>query len=366
MKKNVLLILTVLILATLACNLVSSPGGDAEAPPDSAESGDPETSPSDPVPEAPVVDQGAGAGPESIDLSSPDLNGKDRYPAYRENTELNYDGVDPSGNPKTTSMIIKIENQTSPKSRYVSMTGSDASEGSIEMVTFEDQTMSVYPGVGCTIFPASAMEGQEPDEEFLDFNGTFTGQANRMETGITIEGVVTDRYELKSENITESESDNYPESFEGSVYIARDGGYIVRIEMEGTDQGEESFGFDPNAETQVRVSYTFIPVDDGSLVITPPAGCADQLAGANDYPVIDGASDPISMGSSLFYTVNTSLEEVLNFYRTEMVADGWTLTKDVGGGSISFATLEFTKDGETVEVGAIQNGDEVAVTVEKK
>ena len=86
----------------------------------------------------------------------------------------------------------------------------------------------------------------------------------------------------------------------------------------------------------------------------------------NEYPLIDGASGLASTEGVVFYTVEASLDEVLNFYRTKMGEDGWTLTSDVGGGTVSFATLEFSKDGESVEVGAITTGDGVSVTITKK
>lgn len=354
MKTQILLALTALVLITLACSLLSSPGGEPVSPEDSGD-----TPSSVHVTEAPSESQDAGAGPETIDLSDPALYPKDTYPTFKMDTSLKYDGVDITGSSKTFNMNFKVESQEEPKAQYIWISSNSAEEG-MEFVTMGDQSMSVFPGVGCTVFPTSSMEDDSPEEMVPDVSGSFKGQAQRVETDIDIEGILTDRYALTSENMT----DNTVVT-DGSMYVARDGGYIVRIEFVGTSKTGE-MDFDPDAETQMSMSYTFIPVEDGSLVITPPDACAEQLAGGSKYPVMDGASDLISMGDTVFYTVNASLEEVQNFYRTKMVEDGWTLVDDVGGGSISFATLEFSKDGEAVEVSAITTGEGVSVTITKK
>ena len=360
MKKQILLAMTTLTLVTLACSLVSGLGSG-----DSGDAGDSESTPSSaPATEAPVVSGDSGAGPETIDLSNPALYANDAYSTYKMNMAIKYDGVDTSGSQKSFDLVFDVESQLDPKAQRISMTGEDAME-SIEFVVLGDQAMSVFPGIGCSVFPVSTMQDQSPEESIPDVNGLLTGQAKRVESGVNIEGVVTDRYELTSENMADPDNSESPKINDGSVYVAQDGGYIVRIEMNGTVNTEEN-GFDPNTEAQVSLNYTFIPVEDGSLNIVPPAECADQLAGSSDYPVMDGASGLVSMEETVFYTVETSLDEVLDFYRTTMPEDGWEMTKDVGGSNISFATLEFTKNGESVEVNAITTGDSVSVTVTKK
>ena len=169
-----------------------------------------------------------------------------------------------------------IQNQASPPAQHIAMIGSDASEGSIEMTIIDDQMMSVFPGVGCSIIPASSLDGQSPQDDFFDIDEVFTGKAKRVETDISIEGIPTDRYELNPENIAEG-GEAFPEDFTGSIYVAQDGGYIVRVEMSGTGVGDEAFGMDPSAEATLDLTYTFTPVEAGSLSIAAPAECADQV-----------------------------------------------------------------------------------------
>ena len=358
MKKQVLLALTILVGATLACSLVSSLGGDAGEP------ADPESPASERVTEAPDEPQDAGTGLETIDLSDPALYPTSVYPTYMVDMALKYEGIDMTGAPKTFDLNIQIENQSEPKAQRFSMGGADPSE-SMQFVVIGDQAMSVFPGVGCTVFPASSMQGPDPTESAPDIDEMMTGQAQLVESGVEIDGILTDRYELTSENMADAGDSEVPNIQDGSVYVARDGGYIVRVEMTGTVNTAEN-GFDPNTEAQVTLTYTFIPVENGALVVSPPTECADQLSGTSEYPVIDGASELISFENSFFYTYTGSLEDVTDFYRTKMVEDGWTLTNESGGANISFATLSFSRDYESIDVKAIQNGDEVSVTIEKK
>ena len=364
MKKQVLLSLAALALVTLACSLMSGLGGDTGAPevPGDSDSAPPESS----VTEAPAVSEDAGAGLETIDLSDPALHTtKDDYPAFKMTMNFKYEGVDTAGNPKTFDQDFTFEAQKEPKAQHISMAG-DTPDESMEFVTIGDQSMSVFPGVGCTVFPTDSMEGPGA-EEFLaipDFSKSFKGQAQRAETGVDIEGTLTDRYTITAENMNDSE-DEFTNITNGNVYVSQDGGYIVRVELTGTVK-TATLDFDPNTDVQLDLNYTLIPVTDGSINIVPPSECAEQLSGDSKYPVMDGAEGLIVMGDTVFYTVNASLGDVAEFYKTEMPADGWTLANEMGAENISFFTLEFTKDSEAVDVDAITTGEGVAVTITKK
>jgi len=359
MKKQVLLALATLALVTLSCSLVSGMGGDTG---DSEEPGSTPQVATDTV--APAIPQNTEAGPETINLSHPALYANDAYATYKMNMEIKYDGMDTGGNPKSFILVASIENQEQPKAQHVSISGEDAKD-KIEFVIIGDQVLSVFPGMGCTVLPASSMEGPGPEESVPNIDGLLTGQAKRVETGVSIDGIITDRYKLTSENMTDPENSETPKVTDGSVYVAQDGGYIVRIEMNGKVNIAEN-DFDPNTETQVSLNYTFVPVEDGTMNITPPAECEEQLSGGSQYPVMEGAEGLVSMQDVVFYSVDATLEDVLNFYRIEMVDQGWTLSNDGSSSTLSFATLEFTRDGETVEVNAITSIDSVSVTVTKK
>ena len=360
MKKQVIFTVIFLLTTTLACSLVSSLGGDAG---DSSDAQEPSSAPGAES-DSSSEHQESGIGPEMLDLSAKSLYLSGKYPAYKMSMNMQYEGVDTAGSPKVFNLDFYVENQEDPKAQRIVIGEGEQAEG-IEMVVLGDQVMSVFPGFGCSVFPASSMEGENPEENIPDLSELLTGQAKLAETGVDVDGVMTDRYELTSENMTDSGVAGVPKVSEGYLFVARDGGHIVRLEMSGIANTEEN-GFDPNTETQVFLQYTFIPVENGSLVISPPADCADQVSGISEYPVMDGASEISAIQGMVFYTVDNTMQEVLNFYKGEMEEQGYELTQENGGSDISLATLEFTKDGTTVQVTAIQNGDTVSVTVNEK
>ena len=95
----------------------------------------------------------------------------------------------------------------------------------------------------------------------------ITGQAPRVESGIEVNGYVTDKYELSSENFV-----GKAKGVSTFVYVAREGGFITLFEMKS--QGNETrYGFDPNQFTDFSLTYSYTLVEDGSLDIVIPAEC---------------------------------------------------------------------------------------------
>ena len=308
---------------------------------------------------------GSEAGPETIDLSDPVLYSREAYPSYMLKMEIESVGVDTTGTPQTFNLSYNIENQAEPKAQHVIMAGQGAT-GTVEIVIVGGQVMSVNPGGGdCSIFPASAMGGQSPEETIPKIETLLTGQAKRAKTGVKVEGITTDQYKITSANMTNPSSSATPRVTDGNVYVAREGGYVARVEIKGTVNTGQN-GFDPTIESEISLNYTFVPVEDGSLEIAPPAECEQQLAGGGTFPLMDGATDLVSTTDVVYYNVEASLDEVSNFYRTRMVEDGWAITNDNSGESASAATMEFSQGDRIVVVDAIVQGGKVIVTLQGK
>lgn len=307
---------------------------------------------------------GGNAGPASIDLSDPAMYVHDAYPDYRLNMEIKSEGVDMTGAQKTFILSYDIENQTDPKAQHITMAGEGAS-GTVELVILDDQVMSVNPDGSCSIFPVSAMEGQNPEDTIPKIDTLLTGNAKRVKTGVKVEGITTDQYEITTANMTNPGSSATPNITDGSVYVARDGGYIARVELTGKLNSGQN-GFNPNVESQITLNYTFVPVKGGTLEIAAPAECEDQLAGGGAYPLMDGAAGLVSTPNMLYYTVDAPLDEALNFYRTRMAEDGWTIKSDTGGNSDAFANIEFVKGNEGVAVNFMAQGERLTITLQPK
>lgn len=199
-----------------------------------------------------------------------------------------------------------------------------------------------------------------------------------MESGIEVNGFVSDKYELKSENMLADD-----ELVSASVYVARDSGFITLFELQGRTKTDFQ-GLDPNKLAVVSSSYNFIPVEDGSLEIVKPAACEDPAgtAGASsnqagllgEFPVMDGAAGSLIGSESLFFQIKKPAAEVADFYRAEMPKHGWTLTEDtiverVVKGNVStgpIVTLVFTKEGKNFLVKVDGGGPLTGVTIKEK
>jgi hypothetical protein len=307
---------------------------------------------------------GGQPGPETIDLSNPAIYTRSAYPDFKLNMEIKSIGVDPAGTMKTFVLFYDIANQSEPLAQHIMMAGQGAS-GTVEIVILDDQVLTVNPGSGCSVFPVSAMEGQRPEDTIPKISTLLAGEVKRLKTGVRVEGIVTDQYEITSANMTNPGSSATPRITEGSVYIARDGGYVARVELDGLVNSGQN-GFDPNVESQMTLSYTFIPVASGSLEISAPAECQEQLTGGGPYPLMDDATDLVFTQDAMYYKVNVPIEEALTFYRARMIEKGWSLTNDTGNEAVSLATLEFNKGSETVLVNVASEAEGVSVTVNKK
>ncbi|MBK8782856.1 MAG: hypothetical protein IPO22_13865 [Anaerolineales bacterium] len=269
MKKqnSIYFALVIILMASLACNI----GGTAPA----TESGQEEPTTVDGqtnpvatlVPTEDAANTDGPVGSETIDLADPALYITSSAPAYTFDTAIQFNGVDVTGAVKEVSLSMTEETQTLPQKSQSFLVIVTGGEGSAETVVIGDQGYSVFQET-CFPFPASSTEGLDLSEGMPNLQDEITGQAQRVESGLDVNGFVTDKYELTSENMV---SDN--ELISSFVYVARDGGFITRFEAQGRSKTEYQ-GLDPNQFTNVSTVYNYIPVEDGSLDITIPAVCA--------------------------------------------------------------------------------------------
>lgn len=257
-KQNSIYFALAMILAvSLACGV----GGTRPA----AEEG--QTSPAAttaPV-EAAAID--GPPGPETIDLTNPALYITSSAPAYKFDTNTTFTGVDATGSAKEVSLLMTEETQSLPQKSQHFIVEVIGGEGSAETVILGDQGYSVFLA-SCYPFSALSSEGQGASEGMPKLEELITGQAQRVESGIEVNGFVTDKYELTSENMI-SDGDELISAF---VYVTRDGGFITRFEAQGRSKTDYQ-GFDLNQFTDDASVFNYLPVEDGSFEIAIPAEC---------------------------------------------------------------------------------------------
>jgi hypothetical protein len=212
----------------------------------------------------------------------------------------------------------------------------------MSMVRIEDSTYIVSPIGGCV----SGQFGQDLFEfdEFTD-GGNFVGgvsDARLVERNVDINGVNTDHYSFSQEDLDGSGAINESiENFQGDLFLS-DEGYLVRIAI----SGEGSAGLAGLAGVgEGSVKYQLDYFDVGEPVdITVPEGC--DSAGSSDLPIISDATELFSAAGFTTYLTKLDFDEIVNFYKVEMEADGWSL--DLESSFENTATLAFGRDGSTV------------------
>lgn len=230
----------------------------------------------------------------------------------------------------------------------------------------------------------------------------LTGQVIRAEADVDLDGAPTDLYNLEAGNLQpEAEivikaasagssgelSQSVSTTFRlmekdtsldsGKLYLAQQGGYVRRIELNYSKTATEDDA--PFAKSGARMErtlvYDVIATTSQDQPVAMPADCEGSSGGGGtgnnneltpviiaDLPRPTDISNVVEVEDSLVYQTESSLEAVLDFYRTEMPAQGWEKTEEVAVGTI--ATFEFTRGDQTASITMIQTGDSVTVTID--
>lgn len=368
--KRITALLAVLTIAALACNLLPSSVDDLAATAESAisdldlpdELDEPSPPPS---PEQDSSGNGVG-GPESLNLDEPLTYSEpvDQIGSYRIELNFAFEGT-ADGAPVRGSVVGSGERTLDPLAMSMRFEAFDNAAQTPELPLAFSLMESAYtvssPSMGCATIPAGEL--QDPFTLLLDLGGFLTGEAPRLRPDQEVNGMPVYRFAIDDSNVVPDELD-VAEVTDGTIYIAQDGGYVVRLEINGTGTSEELSG-EPGLVGQISYSLDYYDFNQ-PLQIEPPEGCT-QAAADLEYPVTDDAYQLSVLPGIVSYRTNISLDEVIQFYKAEMAAAGWTLTDEFAAGPaalLSFSgeagsvqvTLAADEANGTVEVGIIGGG----------
>jgi hypothetical protein len=292
----------------------------------------------------PVV---SGAGPDTLDLSNPDsfigLPGN-----YQVTMDFRFESTEAVGTPVTSSWRLDgVNRMEPPASRYTFIgTGAANLEGSgtFEITTIGDQAYVFTSEMGCVSMALDA--ASTPFDRMVDTGGMLANEARRVLPDETINGVATYRYEITQDNLDLSDPTalDVSELTNGDIYVAKDGGYVVRLALEGRGVSSLLAG-DESLEGDIFYQLDFTPVPSVGD-ITPPDGCAG--ASETDFPMLPDASNTSSFTGFLSYSTNSDLTAVADFYKAEMPAAGWSLIDE--NIIANYGTLRFRMADRTVSV----------------
>lgn len=287
----------------------------------------------------------------------------DDLTSYRYTVDVTVTGTDAEGTEYTETMHMETLASTDPPATSTIMTSegtADAEEmGTMEFVRTEDANYFVMGDMGCITMPAGEDDGMmeedftekfSPDSVAEDLsNVTFVGKE-------TINGIDTLHYTYDETAL--AGEDTGIVSVEGHIYVAEEGGYMVRSIMDMTGDSVAFMGEEDGADFQLATTHIEMNLSNvnEAVEITPPAACEGQgAAGSADWPMLEDAGAISSIAGIINYTSETSIEDAITFYDTEMAAIGYTKNKD---GS-------FVSDGSAFLAYTNEAGEEVSVTIAK-
>jgi hypothetical protein len=263
MKTHKPIFLALAMVFLLACNLPSMISGSSGSTPQSQEG----------------QTNDKGVGPKTLDVTDPAL-AKQFTSSVSSHLLNTYESVDKAGAPNKVTFEVTQMEQIEPQwSSYNHVRASWNStvdpEKEMEGGALNGKNFSIGSGK-CWMTPDKGTH--TPLGTFLDNLQNLQSKINRVEDGVEINGVLTDRYALKLSNIRFS--DNVKEFKLGNLYRAQEGGYLVRFEYtaEMNYDSSQAFDkeFDPSKPVLFTEQYDLTYYKPGDLVVKLPDLCAGK------------------------------------------------------------------------------------------
>jgi len=203
--------------------------------------------------------------------------------SFIQHQEDTYEGVDANGAPLKVKIVQENMEQADPEwsnyTRY-QLTSNTAIQKDTEFSIIKGQVYSRAKNA-CNVFPDTTAKSHKPTNWPKSLLKSYiTGSAKKVESGVKVNGVLTDKYELKLENSPFADSLEKMESSE--LYRAQNGGYLVKLVISQTWsaekwQGASTYGFAGGQPIKIKnvVDFTYYPT--GKLNVIVPAVCASKI-----------------------------------------------------------------------------------------
>jgi hypothetical protein len=322
------------------------------------------------------VQEAAEGEVEEAAVEIDSINAKlQEFNSYRSRIMMSFDGTDTNGQPVNGNIEILIEQIREPRAMHMSMTaeGSTMDDmGGVDSFEFYEVDGTMYmqnPEDGSWLsFPSMEEEdtfsqGFFSPDDMIDLPKT----ARRSTLPENINNISTWRYTFNEKDITEG--DMTLEKASGTLWMARDGGYPVKLIFEGTSTASTNpVGEDLFAAGNFRMEYELLEVNT-DFTITPPEEAlssesldlggmmGDVDVSEIEFPMMDDAEVEFAMEGLVNYYSNASIEAIVEFYRQQLPAQGWTPDTSFEFVSEDSALLTFKREGVDLTISLGLEGD---------
>ncbi len=356
-------IVILVLLASLAWGLAACGGGAEETTPPEAQPTQasaaaatevPTVEPTHtPVPTLAPTDTAEPEPTEDVELDPAALAQPTDLSSYRSTFRLTVKGTE-GGQEVVQELAYATEYTSEPSVQHITMSGEglggeEVAEG-IEMYILED---TVYMRMGDQWMSIPSSEGVTgdtivtPDSLLED----TCGWKNKGST--EIEGVPVRHWTISKEDLEactpadELTTMGKLTAAGGDLYVAKDGDYVVQMDLffEGEDL-DVGLGQAEDELTAERMEFHFTMTDvNQPFTIQVPEEALAVNTLPEDIPVPDDAQEVGNMFGMITFTSGRPAQEIADFYKEQMPANGWTevSTSDLG----DVFMLEYSKGTRT-------------------
>ncbi|MEM8532330.1 MAG: hypothetical protein AAGF95_15910 [Chloroflexota bacterium] len=303
----------------------------------------------DSEPEAETADEPEAdeAETETRDLSDVE-NRLDELESYRIQFNISFDGTNDSGETESGSIEMMQTYIAESNNQHMRMASEDSTaedaSGTFEFFQIDGTTYTYTAEAEgeAQCFSFSSEEDTLGNDTMLQPDDFTEGveEANLVGRGEVVNGVDTDHYEFDQADL----SFGLFGSAKGEVWVAQDGGYMVRYLGEASG-GNGLFG-SGDVEGTVTWEYNLEDINAIEAIELPPE-CVGQ-GPADDIPVPDNATDQSSFSGFITFMSPDAPTDIATYYRDEMASQGWQSGEETAFGD--FITLEFTKEERNLSI----------------
>ena len=198
----------------------------------------------------------------------------------RESTTV--ESFTPGGKALTTSFVSVAMQQSSPEWLSYDLVKKITNNKVVAQSESGIAKGVFYAGYTTCLSSPDPTEGDHPTNVTPDniLTYTLTGHVKLVETGVTVNGVITDRYEIRPDSFVASAA--VVEVKSGSLYRARAGGYMVQLDYVVTIKPQSwainmSDEYSTTAPSKVTYHFDRTYAPAGTLTAKVPQVCVNQI-----------------------------------------------------------------------------------------
>ena len=300
-------------------------------------------------PEAETADEPEADESETETRDLSDVESRlDELESYRLQFNISFDGTNDAGDPESGTIEMTQTYIAESNNQHMRMVTEDStmedSSGTFEFFQIDgtSYTYAAEAGAEAQCFSFSSEEDTLGTDTMLQPDDFTDGveEADLVSRGEVVNGVDTDHYRFDQANL----SFGLFGSAKGEVWVAQDGGYMVRYLGEAS--GSNGLFGSSDVEGTVTWEYNLEDINTVESIELPPE-CAAQ-APADDIPVPDNATDKSNFSGLITFVSPDAPTDIATYYRDEMSTQGWESGEETAFGD--FITLEFTKEERTLSI----------------